>query len=235
MIISHKHKFIFLKTRKTAGTSFEIALGDICGPKDIVTRISMKDEIERRKNYRGAQNYRLPLKIYSSKDWKKLLTEGRFKRFENHDTAEKIVSIIGEKKWNEYFKFCFERNPWDKMVSQFYWKKEEYQLASFEEFWDRGLAGEVLEFSETIHTREQYSLNGEIAVDKIYKYEEMKTALADLTEKFKLEKPLEMPSYKAKGGHRSEKAHYRDLLSEEMADEIGKLCAPEIKLLNYEF
>ncbi len=31
MIISHEHKFIFLKTKKTAGTSVELALTRLCG------------------------------------------------------------------------------------------------------------------------------------------------------------------------------------------------------------
>ena len=36
MIISHKHKFIFIKTKKTTGTSVEIFLSNICGLDDIV-------------------------------------------------------------------------------------------------------------------------------------------------------------------------------------------------------
>ena len=32
MIVSHEHKFIFLKTKKTAGTSIELALTKLCGP-----------------------------------------------------------------------------------------------------------------------------------------------------------------------------------------------------------
>jgi hypothetical protein len=30
MIVSHEHKFIFLKTKKTAGTSIELALSALC-------------------------------------------------------------------------------------------------------------------------------------------------------------------------------------------------------------
>lgn len=44
MIISHKHKFIFIKTRKTAGTSIEISLSRFCCNNDIVTPISLNDE-----------------------------------------------------------------------------------------------------------------------------------------------------------------------------------------------
>ena len=36
LIISHEHRFIFFKTRKTAGTSIERALVPLCGPDDVV-------------------------------------------------------------------------------------------------------------------------------------------------------------------------------------------------------
>ena len=46
MIISHKHKFIFLKTRKTAGTSVQIALSGICDQDlDIITGSNIKDGV----------------------------------------------------------------------------------------------------------------------------------------------------------------------------------------------
>ena len=58
MIISHKHQFIFIKTKKTAGTSIEIALSQFCGEKDIITTISEEDEqIRQELNFSSAQNY----------------------------------------------------------------------------------------------------------------------------------------------------------------------------------
>ena len=37
MIISHKHKFIFFKTRKTAGSSIQVELAKYCTYDDIIT------------------------------------------------------------------------------------------------------------------------------------------------------------------------------------------------------
>lgn len=40
MILCHKYKFIFLKTKKTASTSIELLLSKICGKNDIITPVS---------------------------------------------------------------------------------------------------------------------------------------------------------------------------------------------------
>src|SRR5689334_7330747 len=58
MIVSHTHKFIFLKTKKTAGTSIELALSELCGPADVITPLTEIDEAQRA-GKRGAQNWRL--------------------------------------------------------------------------------------------------------------------------------------------------------------------------------
>ena len=44
MIVSHAHKFIFIKTKKTAGTSLEIALSKYCGAEDVLAPLVDHDE-----------------------------------------------------------------------------------------------------------------------------------------------------------------------------------------------
>ena len=53
VIISHRHRFIFIKTGKTAGTSVEIALSKFCGPEDVITPISPEDEATRKTSATG--------------------------------------------------------------------------------------------------------------------------------------------------------------------------------------
>ena len=47
MIFSKQNDFLFIKGRKVAGTSAEMALSTICGPEDIITPITPIDELER--------------------------------------------------------------------------------------------------------------------------------------------------------------------------------------------
>ena len=61
MIVSHQHRFIFIKTQKTAGTSIEMALSSICGATDIISAISPIDEKNRiNHGSRSAQNFYIP-------------------------------------------------------------------------------------------------------------------------------------------------------------------------------
>lgn len=41
------------------------------------------------------------------------------KPFRKHLTAKEIINVVGQKKWNNAFKFAVIRNPWDKVVSQY--------------------------------------------------------------------------------------------------------------------
>ena len=58
MILSRRHGFLFIKGKKVGGTSIEIALDAICGPDDILTPITPRDERRRLLDHgEGARNY----------------------------------------------------------------------------------------------------------------------------------------------------------------------------------
>ena len=90
MIISHKNKFIYIKARKVAGTSVEIALSALCGKDDIITPIYEKDEILRMEKFNSyCRNYALD-KVEELKHIEKLIMVKNEK-----DTAKKNELIEG--------------------------------------------------------------------------------------------------------------------------------------------
>ncbi|RYD19365.1 MAG: hypothetical protein EOP88_19280, partial [Verrucomicrobiaceae bacterium] len=137
MIISHRYKFIFIKTHKTAGSSMEMALGPLCGPDDIITSMETNEGTGIPRNYHAdtliGRNYaksRLLRKVIDRRS--PLLGPWYWE----HMPATRVRELVGEDIWNSYHKFCFERNPWEKVVSYYNWKKygQEKDTPPFKEY-----------------------------------------------------------------------------------------------------
>ena len=224
MIINHKYKFIFLKTRKTAGTSIEIALSKFCGVNDIITPITEKDErIRKERGYPGPQNFDIALKYYGKKDWFRFIGRAKRKQFYNHARACMVRDCIDEDIWNSYFKFSFERDPFDKAISRYYWSTREPRP-------------EISQYLSSVRTRFLsnwgiYTINDEIAVDFVGRYENLTQDLAFITEKLGLPEKLNLPN--AKGSYRKSREHYSRVLNSEARTCIESVCAKEISTFNY--
>lgn len=96
MIVSHRHKFIFIHVTKCAGTSVTRALAPYLGEDDLVLGCTPEGE--------------------------KLSEAGRRRGgLHKHSSAAQARQVLGESLWNAYFKFSFVRNPWDLLVSQYHW------------------------------------------------------------------------------------------------------------------
>lgn len=103
MIISHKNKFIFYKPMKVAGSSVEASLISHCDDSDIITGSDLLDEREKFG--------------YIERNVKN--SDGSYK-FHAHTSPVGLFNITNS-PWLDYYKFTIVRNPWDLMVSYFWW------------------------------------------------------------------------------------------------------------------
>lgn len=207
MICSHRHRFVFVKTRKTAGTSLEIALSRHCGPDDIVTRISPADE-----ELRAAAGGVPPQNDDT--------TPGSYA----HMGARRVIEVIGRETWDDYFTFAVERNPFDVVASSWrYSARKPTFTKTFAEFVRTPRRLDRLALNERL-----YRAGGTVVVDRVYRYEELPAAVADISQRLGLD--LDLPHAKQGSG-----PHYRELYGPGDAEIVARRFSRTIREFGYEF
>ena len=228
LIISHKYKFIFIKTMKTAGTSIEVFLSQCCEESDVVTPIGAHVEPHRARNYQGFWNP-FPEIIQNKGRGIRSIVRNLLlkKKFYNHIPATAVRQRTPSKIWNSYFKFCVERNPWDKTLSH-------YHMVNDRAGGSISLAEYIEKGKFCVNYPKYTDTNGLLLVDKVVKYESLMDELGNVFQE------LGIPFHgslgvRAKSQHRKDRRPYQDVFSDKEKNVIEKAFAKEIEMHGYDF
>jgi hypothetical protein len=231
MIISHKHKFIFLKTRRTGSTSLELFIFPYCGAADVVTKLSTSS-ITRSTGHR-AQNqirsaFRLDPRPAINRFWP--LKGSKAIDFHDHIAAADVRAYVGEKVWHSYFKFSFDRNIYDRQVSWFHHKTRTPSLARRWPDFDSFLKGSP---DAVMDNYQIYTIGGELAVDYIGRYETLPDDLTCIMRTLGLSMSS-MPLARKSPG-RTAGTSYREFYTPETRALVEQWYPGERRLFGHEF
>lgn len=168
---------------------------------------------------------------------------------QRHLTANEIIELNLEdaKIFNEYFCFCFIRNPWDRLVSSYFNIGKKY-FESFESYVENAqLINEQYDAGKDPYLDERWeharklivnkffkpqldfiTYNNEIIIDFIGSFENYKEDFKKLCDK--LNKPCEILHSRS-----SKHTHYSEYYTNETKEIVGEIYKRDIDYFNYEF
>ena len=210
MIVSFSKKFIFLKTRKTSGTSIEIVLSTFCENGDVCSFITSEDE-EIRQEFGGLK----PLERYKGN------------RIYNHMRARDIKEIFPE-VWNNFFKFTIERHPYEKVISRVFWNigRRNGDLDS-----EYDIEIENVIKNKSFIDRDIYNIDGVISVDEIIDYDSSWKRIEELAAIWNCDIPHKFPNAKSK--YRKDKRRASEILNEDQKLRIRSVATFEFENFGY--
>ena len=163
MLISHKYKFIFIKTRKTAGTSIEVELSRVMGDDGIWVPAEYMNTL----GIFSIERFR----IVKLRTWLRPPPENKIS---SHVAARRLKKHIGAGIFDRYFKFCVEREPVDKCISMYWFLKRNpnyiEKFRSLDMSWERFLDNKK---RWPIDTHLWTDEAGRPMVDRILRYENL--------------------------------------------------------------
>lgn len=218
-IISFENRFIFLKTRKVAGTSVEAVLRRFTGEGDIVPAVTPRDEYYSAVDGLFSKNYlktRDEEKKYTdlvlNKEFKlaaEYLKEAR-KLASSHMGYQKICDIVKRNgcSIDDFFVFTIERHPYSWLLSKVLYSNEKYNSGSLvlEGLSRDEVNRRVQKFLAREDVRKHinwsmYSLNNKVSVDRVLEFESLDRELGEVLKKVGINEDFCLPELKSNSRH----------------------------------
>ena len=112
VLVSHAARFIYMKTRKTAGTTVEMYFERFCVSQGTsAAPEAVTESVRETVTEAGIVGSRRSGKR-DGDTW------------QNHMPAERVRDLLGAEAWARYLKFAAVRNPYAIVLSSFFWKND---------------------------------------------------------------------------------------------------------------
>lgn len=229
MIVSFERRFIFLRTMKTGSTSVELALAQLCGPDDILTNVS---KFEAHRQGRGQQNNIVPLDtvpFWSRLAWAFGMDAKKAGiQLPNHAYAKTVRRLCTPEQWASFTKITIERNPWDREVSHYlYRKRNGKESGTFAEFVRRGWR------RRTIPNFDIYAIGGKIVADEVMRFENLSADFDAVMQRLGIAEAPKLAHLNV--SRPGEKPDYRSYYDDATRSAVARRYAREIEAFGYTF
>lgn len=215
MLVSHRKKFIFTKTVKTAGTSVESYFEKYCMPEGEWVESGPREEYVSETGIIGYRGAKKP-----GKTW------------QGHMSAQRIRDLIGPETWQDYFKFTVVRNPFDKLVSGYYLFVRQKVIAIDEGLSDIENFRRWIQGGGVINDRDKYLIDGEECVDYFIRYEKLQEGIEEVCNRLSISyDPSSIPEFKK--GIRSHEFTISEFYDEKTARMVEDKYAWEMERFAY--
>lgn len=221
-IVSHTHRFIFIKPRKVASTSLLMALGAQCRPPDIVTAPTRTEGlIDTAMNDTGFRTHMHPLEIRS---------------------------LIAPEVYDSYLKVTCVRNPWDLVVSMLLWRFRLHQdegARISEPLREALFAGKVDTTDPEYQRHVQHCISrlrqnmgywfapdGTPIADVYLRFETLQADFDAFCDRLSLKRAT-LPHMKS--GSRPADGHYRSFFDAALAEAVATAAEPAIRAFGYAY
>jgi len=153
-----------------------------------------------------------------------------------HAHAAQVAKAFPE-AWRDYFKFCFVRNPYDRVVSDFVWRiaktnQRELDFGAFLEAMSRRDFDNPA-IPRHFDTWPIYTIDNRIAVDFVGRFERLGADLAEVFARIGL--PAPALSHAKNMGRLREHRDYRAYYGRRERTLVERLFAREIEAFDYAF
>ena len=225
MLVSHRYKFIYTKTVKTAGTSVESFFEPYCMKEGEWSFSHARNEYISEAGIIGYRGNNIPDNCV----------------WYNHMPAVKIKTLLGDDIWNSYFKFCVIRNPFSKAVSHYYFRGKKDLFTGKKVFLKKFLLlREKDKFQEYLKKikppldRNKYMINGKFCMDDVIRQESLNQDIERICNKLSIPYEPEKIPFLKKKVHQKKMA-LQKIYSDEAKAILEQIYAFELEYFNYSF
>ena len=151
----------------------------------------------------------------------------------NHMNLNQLKEKVAEDDWNTYYKFGNVRNPWDRVVSSYFYRKDVLSKNPYNTTdWQDGESFEQFVLTRKLPVKLSVFFDGFTEIDFLIRFENIEEDIQTVSDTLNLNLNIDLLPHTHEGVREKD---YKPYYNTETKDFVAQYYAEEIAYLGYTF